>query len=249
MDESLISETLDALSDAATARKAARNVSTLKGIRGTPHSEIARLGAAVWQEQAPTLDDEEALSRLFSSGWEDGLLAVGLLAALVPDGPAECFDIAGDWLTRVDDLQTADMLGWIVLSQAFAASGADPGRLKTFVEEHRNAHPAVRRAIASMALGFMPVPLEGSAVAPLRRRHGSTDLVFVEEPLSELVSVIAHGVLRDESPAVRKALRRVLRAWVKTDPAAVVAWEREVRGGLPKLLSEVTRKARNKVKA
>lgn len=247
MDESLISETLEALSDADTARKASRNVTTLKGIRGTPHGEIARVGAAVWQENRPRLADEDALGRLFSSGWEDGLLAVGLLAALVPDGASDCFDIASDWLTRVDDTHTADMLGWLVLSQSFAASGADPERLADFVASHKTSHPAVRRALATMALGFLPVPLEGSSVAPLRARHGTPDLVFVEDPLSPLVSVVAHGLLRDEAPLVRKALRRVLKAWVKTDPAAVVAWEQEVRGGLPKLLSEVTKKARNKV--
>ncbi|MCA9569789.1 MAG: DNA alkylation repair protein [Myxococcales bacterium] len=249
MDESLISETLEALSSSDTARKAARNLNTLKGIRGTPQAEIARVGAAVWRDQKPSLAAEDALTRLFRSAWEDGMLAVGLLAALVPDGPTEALDIGLDWLARLDDNLTADALGWLVLGPAFAATGAEPERLRELALAHKGSHPAVRRALVSMGLAFLPLPLEGCAVAPLRARHGDDAIAFVEAPLSPLVGALAHAFLRDESPNVRKALRRVLKGWVKTDPAAVVAWEAEVRGGLPKLLSEVTHKARNKVKA
>jgi hypothetical protein len=247
MDESLVSETLDALSDAATARKTARNVNTLRGIRGTPQSEIARVGNAVWQDDRPSLQAEDALTRLFMAAWEDGILAVGLLAALVPDGPAEALDIGTDWLARIDDMLTADALGWLVLGPAFLASGADPERLRTFLEPLKGTHPAVRRAGVAMALSFLPIPLEGPAVAPLRARHQAPQISFVEEAVSPLIAVIADRFVHDESPAVRKALRRVLKSWVKADPAAVVDWQATVRGGLPKILSAETRKARNKV--
>lgn len=248
MDESLISETLEALSSNDVARKAARNVSTLRGIRGTPHGEIARVGAVVWQSDRPSLEDDDALTRLFMSAWEDGLLAVGLLAALVPDGPGEALDIGQDWLARLDDILTADALGWLVLGPAFAATGADPERLQTLVASGKGAHVAVRRAFVMMGMAFLPVPLEGCSVAPLRARHQVDQLTFVEEALSPLLHVLAHAFLRDESPAVRKAMRRLLRAWVKADPAGVVAWEQSVRGGLPKMLSAETKRARNKVK-
>ena len=59
------------------------------------------------------------------------------------------------------------------------------------------------------------------------------------------MSEIVDGLLRDESPAVRKALRRVLRAWGQADPEAVTRWAVSVRGGLPRILqSEVKRAQR-----
>lgn len=99
-----------------------------------------------------------------------------------------------------------------------------------------------------MALAFLPVPLEGPAVAPLRARHQTPTLTFVEQALSPLVAVVCDTFVRDESPAVRKALRRVIKGWVKTDPAAVVEWQASVRGGLPKMLSAESNKARHRVK-
>jgi hypothetical protein len=244
MDESLVSETLDALSDAATARKMARQIQTLRGLRGTPQGEIARVAAAVWQEGPPSLRDEDALSRLFSAAWEDGLVAIGLLAALVPDGPAECLDIGREWLTRIDDNTTADALGWMVLGPAFAASNPSPDDLQAFASKLRAAsHASVRRAGVAMGLAFLPLPLQGPTAAPLRERLGERSLQFVEAPLSPLVHVLAHTFLRDEDPGVRKALRRLLREWVKADPVAVTEWVASVRGGLPKLLSAETKKA------
>jgi hypothetical protein len=244
MDESLISETLDALSDGDTARKAAKQVTTLRGLRGTSPGEIARVGAAVWQDDRPTIEDDQALSRLFSTAWEDGLVAIGLLAALVPDGPAECLDIGREWLERLDDNATADALGWLVLGPAFAASGADETRLDTLAADLRqHPHPSVRRAVVAMALAFLPIPIQGPSAAPLRERFGEKTLQFVAEPLSPLVHVIAHRFLRDEDPGVRKALRRLLREWVKTDPAAVIHWTSTVRGGLPTMLSAETKRA------
>ncbi len=244
MDESLVSETLDALSDATTARKMSRQVQTLRGLRGTPQGEIARVGAAVWQESPPTLVDEDALSRLFSAAWEDGMVAIGLLAALVPDGPAECLDIGREWLSRIDDNMTADALGWLVLGPAFAASNPSPEDLGTFASKIREAsHPSVRRAGVAMGLAFLPLPLQGPSAAPLRERLGERSLQFVDQPLSPLIHVLAHTFLRDQDAGVRKGLRRLLREWGKSDPVAVSEWVASVRGGLPKMLSAETKKA------
>ncbi|MEZ4316587.1 MAG: DNA alkylation repair protein [Myxococcota bacterium] len=245
MDESLISEMLESLSTGETARKTSKQVTTLRGIRGTPVGEIARVGAAIWKSEGLTLADEDSLNRLFSSAWEDGLLAIGLLGALVPDAPSECFDIGMEWLARIDDTTTADALGWLVLGPGFVAAGPDPERLDTLLADLRSRpHAAVRRAAVAMGLAFLPVPLQGPSAAPLRERVGQREVQFVEQPLSPLVHVLAHRFLRDEDPSVRKAMRRLLREWVRTDPAAVVEWENSVRGGLPKLLSAETKRAR-----
>jgi len=248
MDDSLVSETLEALSDPTTARKAAKHITTLRGIRGTPQGEIARVGASIWDGDRPTFDDEDALSRLFAAAWEDGLLAIGLLAALVPDGPTECLDIGLEWLGRVDDTTTADALGWMVLGPAFLASGADLERFEVLITEHRaRPHPTVRRATVAMGLAFLPIPMQGPAAAPLRQRLGERTLQFVDKAQTPLLHALAHRFLRDEDATVRKAMRRLLREWSKTDPAGVVAWEATVRGGLPKMLSAETKRAHRRV--
>lgn len=247
MDVTTISAALEAESTPDVARATQRDVRTIRGIRGTPQGAVARLAHQAWASDRPTLDDAPALGELFGGAWEDGLVAVGLLAALVPDGPGQALEIGLDWLDRVDDGATADALGHLVLGPAFAATGADPERLGALVAPHRKvSHPAVRRALVAMGLAFLPIPIQGASAAPLRARHGANALTFVEAPLSPLVSVLAHAFLRDEGPTVRKALRRLLREWVREDPAAVVAWEAEVRGGLPKMLSAETVRARRK---
>lgn len=247
MDESLISEMLEATADEQVARNTRKDVRTIRGIRGTPHAEVAKVANWAWTESRPVLSEEDSLRRLFMSSWEDGLVAIGLLAALVPDGPAEVLEIGLDWLDRVDDGATADALGWLVLGPGLAGSGPDPARLAELIAPRRkHDHPAVRRALVAMGLAFLPMPIQGPSAAPLRARLGVQVVQFVDAPLSPLVGVICHAFLRDESPTVRKAMRRLIREWVRVDPAAVVAWEGEVRGGLPKLLSAETIRARRK---
>ena len=248
MDVELISETLNSVSDAQQAKRASRQIQTLRGVRGVPHGDVARVASAAYERHRPTLDDEDDLRRLFMSSFEDGLVALGLLATLVPEHPAQVFDIGQSWLSLVDDVETADTLGWFILGPCFAATGGDPERLLALIEPHKKGHPAVRRALAAMGLAFLPHPLLGPAAAPLRAKLGMKEIQFVDTALSPLVHTLAKAFLRDESPPVRKCLRRLLRIWTKADPEAVVAWEEAVRGGVPKFLSEETRKARNKVK-
>lgn len=247
MDVEMISETLEALSDPTVARKAARQTHTLRGIRGTPHGEIARIGSAAWQEHHPTPADEDALRRLFMSAFEDGLVAVGLLATLVPKHPADALEIGVNWLQLVDEVDTADALGWLVLGPAFAATGPSVDRLQELLEPKKDAHPAVRRALAAMGLAFLPHPIQGPSAAPLRQSLSTKRLQFVDTALSPLLACLCTFFVRDEAPQVRKVLRRILRIWAKADPAAVVAWEESVRGGLPKFLSAETKKARGRV--
>lgn len=62
----------------------------------------------------------------------------------------------------------------------------------------------------------------------------------------EALGQLAADRVRDEDAGVRKALRRVLRAWAKHDPASLVTWADGVRGGLPRLLGDEVQRARRR---
>ncbi len=234
MDAELISESLDMLSDRSVARKMSKQIAPLKGIRGVPMGEIARMGAAAWQEGVNLDDDDRELTSLFGGAWEDGMVAIGLLAAAGPDDPQAAWEVAEDWLGRVDDIFTADALGWLVLGPAAALTGLD---VEGFASRMRHtAPPIIRRAVVMMALAWTPTPLEGPSAAPLREKVGEARIVLVPEALSPLIEAIATAFLRDEDHRVRKAYRRILRAWSKSDPEAMSAWANEVKGGFPKML-------------
>ena len=72
---------------------------------------------------------------------------------------------------------------------------------------------------------------------------------WVDTAATDALGRMASGFLRDEAPPVRKAMRRLLRAWCKTDPAGLSAWADEVRGGIPKLLQPDIDAARRKTRA
>ncbi|TNE91273.1 MAG: hypothetical protein EP330_05675 [Deltaproteobacteria bacterium] len=239
-------ETLaDALAELATgdqARKKGQHVRTLRGVRGVADGDLARLIAAAWNEQRPVFpDDEVDLRQLYFGAHEDGLLAIGLLAAIVPDDPEEALEFGLDLLESVDDVQTGDALGWLVLGPGAVAAGRDPALFVGLAKSL--SRPAQRRALVMACLAWLPEPLEGPAAAALRERLGQRAIAFVDAPLNEPVRAVVDGLLRDEAPAVRKAIRRVLRAWTNADPGAVVAWSQTVRGGLPKILQGEVKRA------
>lgn len=244
MDPDLLSDALDAFADAKLARKLSRDIRTIRGVRGVPHGEIARLAAAAWLEERPRLpNDEDALDTLFGSAHEDGLLAIGLLAAALPDRPEVALDIGRGWLDRIDDLHTADALGWLVLGPGLLATGDDLGRFLGPLRGH--GHPAVHRAGVMMGMAMTPTPIEGPAAAPLRARLKTKIVRFVDQPLSDRLTVVADVFLRDPSPPVQKGLRRVLGAWARFAPDEATAWMAEVRGGVPAMLrTEVEKSAR-----
>lgn len=251
LDPEIVSDMLEAMADGATAKKRAREVRTLRGVRGVPTGEIARVTAAVFEEDAPTLADEAELRHLFGTAWDDGLVAIGLLAALAPEAPAEALDIAREWAERVDDHQTADALGTLVVGPALLGAGRPVDKALNPLLHHRR--PEVRRIAVSAALAWLPEEISGPSAAALRARVGHKAVRFVDEPQSELVAWIASASLRDEDPGLRKGLRRVLSAWGAHDPDAATAWMSEVRGGMPKMLREAieksARKARRKAEA
>ncbi len=241
IDAELLSETLEALSDARLARRRARHLKPLKGLRGTPLGEVARVGAAAWGEGVSLYDDDEALHLLFCTAHEDGLLAIGLAAAAAPDAPEIALELAGRWLGMVDDLETADALGWVLYGPALLAAGRD---LAEALLAEREGPPIRRRAALMAALAALPEPLEGPAAAPLRERVGERRVAVVEAPLSSVLSAVCSGYRADADPHVRKALARVLRLWGQHDPEAAQAWVREAlaAGGLPRTVREQAQK-------
>lgn len=244
MDPDVISETLAALSTPTDAYNRRKHVSTLRGVRGVVDGELARVIAAAWHEQRPSLpDDGYHLQHLFSTSFEDGLVAIGLLAAAAPDHPHEALDIGLDWLEFLDDVVTADALGWYVLGPAALAADAADQVLERTVQHSKEE---ARRAGVMAALAMVPARVEGPAAAAVRERLGTRHVRFVEEPLSPVVTRWADAFLRDESPAVRKAVRRLVREWGKADPEAVVAWADAVSGGFPGLIHDEVERARRR---
>lgn len=246
LDPEIVSDLLEAVANSKIARTRGKEVRTLRGVRGVPVGELARVGAAIWEEEAPTLADEDALNTLFATAWEDGLLAIGLLAALLPDGPDTALDLGRDWLERIDDPQTADALGWLILGPAILATGGSPRRVLAESLRHRRAE--VRRAAVSAGLALLPEEVTGPAAAPLRARVGTESIRFVDEPRSDEVQALLDIAVKDGDPAVRKAVRRVAAAWASHAPDVASTWVAEIRGGAPKMVREAVEKSARKAR-
>ena len=227
---------LEAASDAETAAAARKQIRPLRGIRGVPQRAIAQAVDAVWKAAPPRLPASGALlSRLFSAAYEDGIAAIALLAAVVPDHPDDADALARDWLSRTDDLLTADALGWSVIGPAALVSGAGAAAL---CERPEEASALTRRAMTAAALAFLPIPFEGPSAAALRARLGTPDVMYVPVAQSPAVAAVARHFVRDLDPGVQKGMRRLLRSWGQHDPEALRAWARAVPGGMPRLLTD-----------
>ncbi len=237
-----ISETLEALSDGATAKRLGRQFSSLRGVRGVPMGEVARIAAAAYNRSRPRLSrDEDALGALFSTAWEDGLVAVGLLAVCACDDPLDAMEIALEWTERIDDIATADSVGQLVLAPAVVLADQQPRVVSALLNKRR---PEARRVLAAMGLGWTTALVQGPAAAPMRAQVKQRRLRMVDRALSDRIHHVCDAVVHDEAATVRKALRRLLRAWTEDDAAAVVAWGDTQRGGLPKMLGAEVARAR-----
>lgn len=235
-DPELISDSLEAVSNGHTARKRAKQVQPFRGVRGVAPRDVTRILVASWQASPLRLpDDEELLQTLFMTAFEDGLVAVGLLAAALPDAPADVLDMADELLPHVDDTETADALGWLVLGPGLLATGEG---LADGALALKDAPPHRRRAAVMALMTALPEPVQGAAAAALRERMKNRQVVFVEEVLGEELERGIVPFLRDGSPVVRKAVARVLRAWGACDPDRVEALVRDFPGGLSKQLRE-----------
>lgn len=234
MNAEAISDTLELLSSPEDARRRGRDIQTLRGIRGTPDGEVARIAASSWHEERPSWPDSyDEITALYHTAFEDGIVAIALLGALLPDAPSEVYELGLDLLERVDDVLTADALGSVVLGPGLLATG----RLSDLLSVSRAApRPEARRAAVAAALPATGAPITGSAMAALRERVGERNLRFVEEPRQDVLRSILDAFVRDSSPAVHKGLRRVLRTWAKIDRDAATDWANNVPGGIPKTL-------------
>lgn len=240
LDEGQISEMLEST---VNRHNSARGIRTLRGVRGVPHGDVARIAAEAWKDNELDLgDDRAALERLFGMAWEDGMIAIGLTAAALPDDAEEALDIGLGWLSRIDDTGTADALGWMVLGPAVLSTGTPIARLVAAAKDC--GHVAARRAAVAAGLAMTSEKLEGPAAAPLRERLGDRSIRFVEGAISPFLTELLLAFVYDDAAEVRKGVRRVLRAWTKDDPQAVVDWGEQVKGGLPKLLGQEVTRAR-----
>ena len=249
MNPESIGRTLEAASSESTAKAARKQIHTIRGVRGTPSGDVAKIAADTWRKEKPKLpQDELALDELFGQAWEDGLVAIAILAAIAPDRPQDVMETGLDWLDRIDETATADALGWYVIGAGALACRTDLDVLARRLATHPK--PAARRAGVMVGMAMTPTPIEGAAAGALRARLGEKHVAFVAAPLSDALAGWCDAFVRDEDATVRKGLRRVVSAWAESDPDAATAWMDAVRGGLPKLLREAitleARKARRR---
>lgn len=238
-------ELLEALADPTAARRTSAHTSSLRGIRGVPQADVARIAAELWTADPPSLPrDGRDLAAAFGGAWEDGLVAVSLLATAVGDDPEEALVLGLDWAERCDDVLTADAIGWLVLAPA-TLLGAPEKRVYGALQTHRR--PETRRAAVAMGMGYTPTPVEGPAAAALREKLGMRQIAIVERSHNARLHDLCTRFLHDRSPPIEKGLRRLLRAWARDDPAAVVAWGNEAHGALSKLLRTEVKRAQREL--
>ena len=235
LDVAQLSAQLEALADPVVARRRRSHLRPLRGLRGVPNAELARVLVEAWSAGPLSLEeDAPALRALFSTAFEDGLLAVGLAATALPDEPEEALELSRYWGEMVDDVQTADALGWLLVG---------PGLLATIGDEAgerlaglRQADPMRRRVAVSASLAALPLPVEGPCAAALRHRLGVKHVVFVESPLVSVLDPVIRAFHRDDDALVRKVVSRALRTWAAEQPNDAEDFVDSIRGGISKQL-------------
>ncbi len=244
LDPVIVSMNLETESDGAVAKRRGKQVRPLKGLRGVAPGEVARQAADIWRRGVDLDQDEDALHDLFCTAHEDGMLALSLTAAGVGRWPDVALGLAERWLEMVDDLETADALGWLVWAPALRAVGEPVGQ--TLAKTIRaSGQPVVRRAALMGGMALTSTRVEGPAAAALRETWGGDKRGLGDGSGSEDLALVASAAMKDSSPHVRKALGRLLRCWAHDDPEAVVAMVAGVKGGVPKQLrAEVERGVR-----
>jgi len=233
---------LHEVSDNGHARKRGRHLRPLRGLRGVPGSDLVAVLVSSWRAGAPVLpDDADELHALFCEAFEDGLVAIGLLAAVAPTQPEEALELAWRWLGLLDDVETADALGWLVIGPALLAEGEDMGAELAGLTEQRL--PPRRRVALAAALAALPQPLEGPAAAALRDKAGQKHVSFVAAPRDAAVRAVADAFRLDSEPLVRKGLLRLVRAWALSSPDEAEDWLNAWRGGAPRVVRAELEKA------
>jgi len=232
IDGQQIVRALHEASDSRVAHRRMKQLRPLRGIRGVAPGEVARIAAEAWREGVALERDAGTLAELFGGGHEDGLVAMGLCAAAAQDAPETALELAEEWLAHVDDLETADALGWIVLGSASTTTST---LLDWSVDLAADQHVVRRRVGVAVGLAMTLERIEGPAASPLRERLGARHVAIGHPPgdVSQVVSAYVH----DESPHVQKALARLLRAWSALEPDTAQAWAASLSGGTRRSLS------------
>ena len=238
-----ISRRLDLLAKDPVALRRMKQIQPLKGLRGVPLGDVAQVAAEVYRQTPMQLpDDFDVLHSLFCTAHEDGLVAIALASAAAVDEPEEGLELGMRWLEMVDDLETADALGWLLIGPALQAlSSGDE-----LVSMAKDERPMVRRAGVIGCLSALPVRVEGPAAACLRERAGERHIQMVDAPNSPLLAKVMLRGVRDRDSHVLRAVGRVLRGWGESDPNAVTQFVATCPGGMPKRLREQAEKGARK---
>jgi hypothetical protein len=236
MNPAAIAHSLQALATDEVARKRRDHVRPLRGIRGVSEGDLGRFLHRAWEEDPPSLPrDAAALRATFGAAWEDGIVAIGLAASCLGEHPTSVLELGLEWLERIDDVATADALGWLVLGPAALATDRFPEVLDETVGAR---HAAARRAGVIAGMALLPTSIQGPAAAALRAALGTRDGQIVEAPRTAELRALASAFARDDEPSVRKGLRRVLGTWAEHDPKAAKRWMDGVPGGVHKMLRD-----------
>ncbi len=237
-----ISLALEAASSRDHARKRGKHLRPLRGLRGVTGKDMVAVLLKTLRAGRPRLpDDADELQTLFSTAYEDGIVAIGLLSTVATKEPEEALDLAWAWLGMLDDVETADALGWLVIGPALLAEGEGVvDELRGLKDQHI---PERRRAALAAALAMLPEPIEGPAAAALRDQVGQKRVAFVAEPLDGIVSEVADAFRHDDSPCVRKALLRLVRSWAYSSPDMAQDWLDDWRGGSPRMVRKEVERA------
>lgn len=236
LDPDLLADTLDAASDGPTARKRGKHLRPLRGLRGVPVAKLAPLVAKAWRQGVDLERDADALHAVFMGAHEDGLLAIGLVAAATPDQPHAALDLVDRWVPMIDDVESCDALGWLVFGPALLVAGEPV--VPSLTQARTTGKWPARRMAVMACMALLPEPVQGPSAAALRERMGTRTVAFVDAPQSTVLHAVCTAYLRDPDPHVHKALIRVLRTWAQLEPDAVQAWMDGAKGGVPKRMRE-----------
>lgn len=201
------------------ANQRRKEAPTLRGVLGVPYAELSQIIAE--SELAELPKDRELLNTLYSRSLEEGLIAIALTAVAVLENPEDALELADRWLPYVDDVQTADALGHLVVGPAVLSLAHSPLER---LQDPELKNPFQRRAEVMALMAAMPEPIHGPASVALREAFQADEVTFVEEAMDELIGSGLKIVLRDPSPIVRKAFSSVLRSWTACRHDAVQEW-------------------------
>lgn len=255
LDYTYYDQTLNAHANPRFAQKRGRQLQTIRGVRGVENAVLIEL---INESLPVVLEQHDAtLNQLFGTAFEDGLIAISLLAVAGLENPSDALVLARHWLTFVDDVETADALGRVVIGPCLWHQEM-PGDAQWLAENHRELlrevvrSPFAVRAMMMASLAWLPEPVPGVTGAGLRAAIEASKVAFVEEPQSEALTLVfrhflglknanAPGFLH-ETPMLRKTLLHALKLWACWDPDSVAQCLQESLSTVPRVLQQAVKK-------